>query len=77
MASSLHTVYISPDLLAFLQVNWFTSHLSFCRPGLLGKDKYDFAKTYCDVKYIQGSQGRTFQVILGIALKIITVLLIS
>lgn len=30
-------------------------------PGLLGKDKYDFAKTYCDVKYIQGSQGKTFQ----------------
>ncbi|KAM1081096.1 hypothetical protein EV1_015507 [Malus domestica] len=30
-------------------------------PGLLGKDKYDFAKTYCDVKYIHGVQGKTFQ----------------
>ncbi|KDO54572.1 hypothetical protein CISIN_1g001912mg [Citrus sinensis] len=30
-------------------------------PGLLGKAKYDFAKTYCDVKTVQGYQGQLFQ----------------
>ncbi|KAK2655549.1 hypothetical protein Ddye_008601 [Dipteronia dyeriana] len=30
-------------------------------PGLLGKNKYDFAKTYCDVKVVQGYQGQNFQ----------------
>ncbi|KAL5746769.1 hypothetical protein ACOSQ2_024066 [Xanthoceras sorbifolium] len=30
-------------------------------PGLLGKNKYDFAKTYCDVKVVQGYQGQRFQ----------------
>ncbi|GAB4860822.1 hypothetical protein Ancab_035984 [Ancistrocladus abbreviatus] len=30
-------------------------------PGLLGKHKYEFAKTYCSVKFGRGSQGRVFQ----------------
>lgn len=34
------------------------------RPGLLGKTKYEFAKTYCDLKYIKGIQGKYFAVIL-------------
>lgn len=29
-------------------------------PGLLGKTKYEFAKTYCDLKYIKGIQGKFF-----------------
>ncbi|XP_054821419.1 uncharacterized protein LOC129320183 isoform X2 [Prosopis cineraria] len=29
-------------------------------PGLLGKDKYAFAKTYCDCKYIKGIHGKIF-----------------
>lgn len=37
--------------------------LLYCRPGLLGKAKYDFAKTYCDVKTVQGYQGQLFQVV--------------
>ncbi|KAG6529050.1 hypothetical protein ZIOFF_011244 [Zingiber officinale] len=31
-------------------------------PGLLGKDKYEFAKNYCSVKLVQGSQGTFFKV---------------
>ncbi|XP_042463394.1 DNA annealing helicase and endonuclease ZRANB3-like isoform X2 [Zingiber officinale] len=30
-------------------------------PGLLGKDKYEFAKNYCSVKLVQGSQGTFFK----------------
>lgn len=30
-------------------------------PGLLGKDKFDFARTYCDVKFDQGYQGKVFK----------------
>ncbi|XP_031249929.1 SWI/SNF-related matrix-associated actin-dependent regulator of chromatin subfamily A-like protein 1 [Pistacia vera] len=30
-------------------------------PGLLGKNKYEFAKTYCDVKVVKGYQGHRFQ----------------
>ncbi|KAL5544566.1 hypothetical protein UlMin_008350 [Ulmus minor] len=30
-------------------------------PGLLGKTKFEFAKTYCDVKFIQGFEGKVFQ----------------
>ncbi|XP_042035654.1 DNA annealing helicase and endonuclease ZRANB3 isoform X3 [Salvia splendens] len=30
-------------------------------PGLLGKGKYDFAKTYCSLKKIQGRQGIVFK----------------
>ncbi|PSS07955.1 Endonuclease [Actinidia chinensis var. chinensis] len=30
-------------------------------PGLLGKNKFEFAKTYCAVKFIRGCQGKTFQ----------------
>ncbi|KAJ0049423.1 hypothetical protein Pint_16189 [Pistacia integerrima] len=30
-------------------------------PGLLGKNKYEFAKTYCDVKVVRGYQGHRFQ----------------
>ncbi|XP_059444296.1 LOW QUALITY PROTEIN: uncharacterized protein LOC132176179 [Corylus avellana] len=30
-------------------------------PGLLGKTKYEFAKTYCAVKVVQGSQGKFYQ----------------
>ncbi|KAL2340723.1 hypothetical protein Fmac_008663 [Flemingia macrophylla] len=33
---------------------------SLSRPGLLGKTKYEFAKTYCDLKYIKGIQGKYF-----------------
>ncbi|XP_061358893.1 uncharacterized protein LOC133303060 isoform X2 [Gastrolobium bilobum] len=29
-------------------------------PGLLGKTKYEFAKTYCDFKYMKGIQGKYF-----------------
>ncbi|XP_057443109.1 uncharacterized protein LOC130734619 isoform X2 [Lotus japonicus] len=29
-------------------------------PGLLGKNKYEFAKTYCDLKYMKGVQGKYF-----------------
>ncbi|XP_042035653.1 DNA annealing helicase and endonuclease ZRANB3 isoform X2 [Salvia splendens] len=31
-------------------------------PGLLGKGKYDFAKTYCSLKKIQGRQGIVFKI---------------
>ncbi|CAA0825820.1 SNF2 domain-containing protein / helicase domain-containing protein / HNH endonuclease domain-containing protein, partial [Striga hermonthica] len=30
-------------------------------PGLLGKTKYEFAKTYCSVKFARGCQGRIYQ----------------
>ncbi|KGN63703.1 DNA annealing helicase and endonuclease ZRANB3 isoform X1 [Cucumis sativus] len=30
-------------------------------PGLLGKTKYEFAKTYCAVKFVSTSQGKTFK----------------
>jgi SNF2 family DNA or RNA helicase len=30
-------------------------------PGLLGKDKYEFAKTYCEVGLVRGIQGKIFQ----------------
>ncbi|RDY04796.1 DNA annealing helicase and endonuclease ZRANB3, partial [Mucuna pruriens] len=35
---------------------------SLSRPGLLGKTKYEFAKTYCDFKYIKGIQGKYFAI---------------
>jgi len=40
--------------------------LLFYRPGLLGTTKYEFAKTYCDLKYIKGVQGKYFAVILSV-----------
>nr|XP_011464335.1 PREDICTED: DNA annealing helicase and endonuclease ZRANB3 isoform X2 [Fragaria vesca subsp. vesca] len=30
-------------------------------PGLLGKDKFKFAETYCDAKFVRGVQGKIFQ----------------
>lgn len=30
-------------------------------PGLLGKNKFEFAKTYCSVRLVKDSQGNTFQ----------------
>ncbi|KAL8547085.1 hypothetical protein ACS0TY_006711 [Phlomoides rotata] len=30
-------------------------------PGLLGQTKFEFAKTYCDVKLIKGCQGKVYQ----------------
>ncbi|XP_011087338.1 DNA annealing helicase and endonuclease ZRANB3 isoform X2 [Sesamum indicum] len=30
-------------------------------PGLLGQTKYEFAKTYCSVKFVRGCQGKVFQ----------------
>ncbi|XP_068653942.1 uncharacterized protein [Aristolochia californica] len=30
-------------------------------PGLLGKDKYEFAENYCSVKFARGSQGKVFK----------------
>ncbi|ERM99888.1 DNA annealing helicase and endonuclease ZRANB3 isoform X1 [Amborella trichopoda] len=30
-------------------------------PGLLGKDKYEFAKIYCSMKIIQGIQGNSYK----------------
>ncbi|CAH8388090.1 unnamed protein product [Eruca vesicaria subsp. sativa] len=30
-------------------------------PGLLGKNKYEFAKTYCEVGLVKGIQGKIFQ----------------
>ncbi|KAJ4908684.1 DNA annealing helicase and endonuclease ZRANB3 [Raphanus sativus] len=34
---------------------------SLSRPGLLGKNKYEFAKTYCEVGLVKGIQGKIFQ----------------
>ncbi|KAG8388752.1 hypothetical protein BUALT_Bualt02G0158000 [Buddleja alternifolia] len=34
---------------------------SLSRPGLLGQTKYEFAKTYCSVKFRRGCQGKVFQ----------------
>ncbi|KAL0842749.1 hypothetical protein Bca101_015994 [Brassica carinata] len=34
---------------------------SLSRPGLLGKNKYEFAKTYCEVGLVRGIQGKIFQ----------------
>ncbi|KAK6920937.1 HNH endonuclease [Dillenia turbinata] len=34
---------------------------SLSRPGLLGRSKYEFAKTYCAVNYQHTSEGKTFQ----------------
>ncbi|KAL6175451.1 hypothetical protein ACLB2K_052092 [Fragaria x ananassa] len=34
---------------------------SLSRPGLLGKDKFKFAETYCDAKFVWGVQGKIFQ----------------
>ncbi|KAF9593056.1 hypothetical protein IFM89_020063 [Coptis chinensis] len=34
---------------------------SLSRPGLLGTSKYEFAKTYCEAKIVQGAQGKVFQ----------------
>lgn len=42
----------------------FWEMLMFYRPGLLGMTKYEFAKTYCDLKYFKGVQGKYFAVIL-------------
>ncbi|CAM8971617.1 unnamed protein product [Rhodiola kirilowii] len=36
---------------------------SLSRPGLLGKNKYEFAKTYCALKTVLDFQGKLFQVI--------------
>jgi hypothetical protein len=44
----------------------FCEMLLFDRPGLLGTTKYEFAKTYCDLKYIKGVQGKIFAVILSV-----------
>ncbi|GAB2279272.1 hypothetical protein Dimus_013917 [Dionaea muscipula] len=30
-------------------------------PGLLGKDKYEFSKSYCSIKFGNRSQGKVFQ----------------
>ncbi|KAF7806233.1 DNA annealing helicase and endonuclease ZRANB3 [Senna tora] len=35
---------------------------SLSRPGLLGKNKYEFAKTYCDYKYFKVIQGKVFAI---------------
>ncbi|KAL0335549.1 UNVERIFIED_CONTAM: DNA annealing helicase and endonuclease ZRANB3 [Sesamum radiatum] len=35
---------------------------SLSRPGLLGQTKYEFAKTYCSVKFVRGCQGKVFQI---------------
>ncbi|XP_042463395.1 DNA annealing helicase and endonuclease ZRANB3-like isoform X3 [Zingiber officinale] len=42
------------DIYHQINMLWF-------RPGLLGKDKYEFAKNYCSVKLVQGSQGTFFK----------------
>ncbi|OWM65249.1 hypothetical protein CDL15_Pgr008839 [Punica granatum] len=34
---------------------------SLSRPGLLGKNKFDFAKTYCDLQFGHDSQGKVFK----------------
>ncbi|GMN54237.1 hypothetical protein TIFTF001_023365 [Ficus carica] len=34
---------------------------SLSRPGLLGKNKYDFAKTYCNARFVKGVDGSVFQ----------------
>ncbi|KAK7852707.1 dna annealing helicase and endonuclease zranb3 [Quercus suber] len=35
---------------------------SLSRPGLLGMNKYEFAKTYCAVRVVRDSQGKFFQI---------------
>ncbi|KAL6574198.1 hypothetical protein OROHE_001102 [Orobanche hederae] len=30
-------------------------------PGILGKDKYEFAKNYCSVKFVHGIQGKVYK----------------
>lgn len=45
-------------------------------PGLLGRDKYEFAKTYCDVNYVNGPLGKLFKDISrGVRLEELNVLL--
>ncbi|GFP84534.1 swi/snf-related matrix-associated actin-dependent regulator of chromatin subfamily a-like protein 1 [Phtheirospermum japonicum] len=34
---------------------------SLSRPGLLGLTKFEFAKTYCSVKFARGCQGKVYQ----------------
>ncbi|KAL5987288.1 hypothetical protein ACLOJK_038450 [Asimina triloba] len=49
---------------------------SLSRPGLLGKDKYEFAKNYCAIQFSRGSQGKIFKDFsLGIRLEELNVLL--
>uniref|UniRef100_A0A803M0X5 DNA annealing helicase and endonuclease ZRANB3 n=1 Tax=Chenopodium quinoa TaxID=63459 RepID=A0A803M0X5_CHEQI len=35
---------------------------SLSRPGLLGKDKYEYATTYCSAKLINNHKGKTFMI---------------
>lgn len=59
--------------MVLFSLDYFTSHreskvlILLSRPGLLGKDKFDFAKTYCDVKFDQGYQGKVFKVIVALS----------
>ncbi|GAB2266740.1 hypothetical protein Dimus_001732, partial [Dionaea muscipula] len=61
----------SEDIKAVLDVAMKAEHIillsrtpSLSRPGLLGKDKYEFAKTYCYVKFGDRSRGKVFQMVL-------------
>ena len=43
-------------------MSYFNVDFSSCRPGLLGKDKLEFAKTYCCPKLVQPTTGKAFMV---------------
>jgi hypothetical protein len=72
MASFLHTLISYKIDFHFhsLLVNIFClDNSAVYRPGLLGKTKYEFAKTYCAVKVIQGFQGKFYQVLFLVVLE--------
>lgn len=51
------------SFLLHVVLTWLTWQcFCFNRPGLLGETKYEFAKTYCDVKFVQDDRGKTFRV---------------
>jgi hypothetical protein len=72
MASFLHT-HISYNIdfhfLSLLVNIFFLDNSAVYRPGLLGKTKYEFAKTYCAVKVVQDSQGKFYQVLFRVVLE--------
>jgi len=39
----------------------FSHQINMLWPGLLGMDKYEFAKTYCAVRVVRDSQGKFYQ----------------
>ncbi|KAM7475665.1 hypothetical protein LguiB_022908 [Lonicera macranthoides] len=65
---STHFSFVIHQIKAVLDVATKVKHIvllsgtpSLSRDGLLGKTKYEFAKTYCSVQFVRGCQGRVFQ----------------